>query len=156
MTLFSQHELDAVAEAATVANTPGSLLAWLEKNPAVQRIVEEYSEDAILDALTGALSAAPRTEVAVAQAYAYLVAIVIVRRRLGDLGTPPIQPEVLRWGPAIWRRAQRTTPSLTTQSVDLMVPPTVEVWDPEASIRGKTELFDSTGSPIIRTEDEDA
>ena len=152
MTLFSGHELDAVTEAATVANTPGSLFAWLERSPAVQRVVEQYNEDAILDALTGALSLEPRTEVTIALAYAYLVAIVILRRRFGNLGTPPIQPEVLQWGPAIWRRAQRATPSSSTQSVDLTIPPTVEVGDPESSKQGKTQILNSTGNPIMRTE----
>ena len=102
MITASEPERDALAEAVVVANTPASLLNWLQQNSTVQRLANN-PEDDLLHELHRVIRANRRTDVDLGWAYALLVAIGVRRRADSDIfGSLPIDPALLRWASPIW------------------------------------------------------
>jgi hypothetical protein len=144
-------EVADLARGVVVANTPASLSAWLLRHPAVGRLAEDFSEDALLDILAVEGRIQPRTETALAKAYAALVALIIRRRREGRLGDLPVHASLFDWSAPIWEQAARGSPS--TSAVLF----TAESVSPSLRVRGDSALgrtlVDASGIPIVTVQE---
>lgn len=147
MSEFTEAEIGDLAGAFLIANTPGSFQRWLERNVSVSRMSAELSEDRLLDKIHQNLRA-ERTEVTAAKAYAYLVALILRRRRAGAIGNMPIAPESLRWARAMWDFAKRGYSSTSNISLESTIAPDVKVYEDA----GKALLVDSQGNPLRSAE----
>ena len=151
MTDLALSEVIDLARGLVVANTPSSLLSWLCRHPAVQRIADQLTEDMLLDILSTQARVRPRTEISVAKAYAALVAIIIRRRRTMPLGNPPVETTLLEWLGAMWNQARHSSPTTSTQIYEAPRPP-VDVQVRAQSEPGRTLLVDRSGNTIIRAQ----
>ena len=145
MKLISSEDLERLASGFVVANTPGSLLLWLQRDPTVLRIASHASEDSILDDLYPLLRG-PRTEMTVAAAYALLVAIGLKRRESGAFANWPFELSTLVWGRAIWDRIERS--AISTQTTVVITgkrDPTVSQYSDSGSV---LNLVDQHGQPL--------
>jgi hypothetical protein len=141
-------EQDELAHAMVVANTPSSFLKWLEKSAPVRRLADEGNEDGVLDLLHKAANVAPKTEVTLATAYACLAALVVQRRRVGQLGAIPVAVETLQWAGPIWDIASRR--STTTANIILTAqPPMTSLTVVDQASPGSSVIVDQHGQPAI-------
>lgn len=147
MTEFTEAETGEIAGAFLIANTPGSFQRWLERSVSVSRMSAELSEDQLLDKIQQNLRA-ERTEVTAAKAYAYLVALILRRRRAGGLGNMPIVSESLRWAQPMWDFAKRRLSTTSNILIDSHVHPTVKV---QQNV-GHPLLVDQQGNPLRRVD----
>lgn len=108
MTTVTDDELEELAEAMVVANTPASLVEWLQRNVTVRRLADE-SEDSLLDDLHRVVRERRRSERSLAWAYGLLTAIGMKRRAAsGNLGSLPVDPALLHWGLPMWDKLVRS------------------------------------------------
>jgi hypothetical protein len=144
--VITEVEVDRWAQAVVVANTPSSLLEWLQRDVTVQRLAETASEDAMLDLLYPRLRQHPRTELATGVAYALLVAIGLRRRATGTLGDWPFAVNHLTWGPAMWDRLRRAS---TTNSAIMInaTHPSVQAYGDRGA--DPVRLLDQHGNPVV-------
>lgn len=137
--LIDDAEASRLNRMATVANTAGSLLGWLEKQQVVQRL-SDSTEDELIDAL---LAEAENGQGGVS--YALLVAVIVRRRRSGGIGRMPFDPSILRWAERMWRIARQRASSSSAEEISVYSGPEVE--DVKGS-SGSTTLYGPHGQQI--------
>jgi hypothetical protein len=147
MITSSEAERDALAEAVVVANTPASLLNWLQQNSTVQRLAEE-SQDNLLDELHRIIRANRRTDVDLGWAYGLLVAIGVRRRTRSEVfGSLPIDGALLKWASTIWDKLRKS--AIPTQKVTLVGKIDQPVMTIHHDGGAKPTVLDQHGRPAV-------
>lgn len=123
--IISPSERSDLAYAAVVANTASSLFGWLQEQDVVRRLARQCEEDSLIDAFMSCVRV-ERTEAAVGQAYAILVALIIKRRGSGKIGEIPFAGGDLAWVERIWDLANARSAATSVESMDLTADPGVE------------------------------
>src|SRR4051794_24455962 len=105
MIRLSKTQIEEIAQVMVIANTPLSLLRGYERSSAIASLIKQNPEELVgyYDRITARAS---RTEVAVAIAYAMLIAILIKAR---DKEQPPVDASRLLWGERIQKRLAMET-----------------------------------------------
>ena len=135
--MLTRDEETEIAATFIVANTPTSFQRWLERSPAVIRVSRKLSENELLDQIQQNLRA-KKTEMTIARAYAYLVALTLVRQRTGTLGAMPIRRDALRWAQRMWDFAKRRHTSTSM----------LRLGDSESTGISRIETSQVPGSPV--------
>lgn len=151
MSTFSLSEQRELSDGYLFSNTVGSLYRWLEQHSAVLRVAEFSNEDGILDEIAALQREAIRSAEVLAVCYAYLVALVLIRRKLGKgLGECPVPSGSLRWAAEMWPLA-REKEIATAQVSVAMAPRSPVVSTPErVTLNTSGILIDLSGNPIVR------
>lgn len=137
---------DRFAEAFVVANTPASLLTWLEGDPTVLRVATSETDEEIIDTLLPLLRAAHRSESQTGTAYGLLVALGLRRRsNLGDFALP-CRLTSLAWGDEIWRRLARSYVPTTRIERRVVQPATANV---QRADGGAAVILDVNGNRVM-------
>lgn len=150
--ILSSDEINDLKQGVVFANTPRSLLSWLERHPAVRRLSTTLSEDELLREMRKTLSRKRRSAHHTALAYALLVAIILRRRELGQGGDLPVDCESLKWAALIWDRAgiNRLATSTLTITASQFAQPALKVTTSSGPAE-QVVLLNSRGNPIVRT-----
>lgn len=145
MTRLSKADLEDVLEIFFVANTPRSLLWGMTRTEAIAKLRKSPARE-LLEYYDRVTARAPRSELVMAVAYAFLCAILL---RAQDGDAVPVDAGRLLWGEQIRNYFERSLIPTGIISAN-NVPPAIQ-FSGSASVPSKLSggLFDADGHPVI-------